>query len=304
MNIVLSTDDNFVQHCCVTITSILEHNCDVTFFLLTEGLLPDNELLLKRQVEKYGSNLVVCKVDSEIIRKFPMPSKGSAHITVATYFRLLVEWLLPESVDKVIYLDCDIVVRGSLKELWETPLDGKAIGAVFQSQESNKLWKSSERLGYSVEDGYFNAGVLLINLAYWKKNNTTNLFLEFIRKNYDIILAHDQDVLNATLHECVLELDNKWNYYSAFMSNKNDTFPKGIKYGKLSNPNIVHFVNRPKCWEYGCRNPFAKEYYTYLDKTIFAGWRPAFSQKAFIKYRLVSFVVRLDIFCLRKLFRH
>ena len=73
MNVVCATDDNFVQHCTIMLTSLLINNTDVNIFLLTEGLKPQNELIIKQQVEKLKGALEIYLVDTSIIEKFPMP---------------------------------------------------------------------------------------------------------------------------------------------------------------------------------------------------------------------------------------
>lgn len=145
MNIVLATDDNFVQHCSVTMLSILKHNSDVVFYILTEGLSESNVSMLNNIVAENGGDIYICNVDKEVVKRFPMPADADAHISVATYYRLLTEFILPQSVDKYIYMDCDMVVRGNMLELWNENVENYAIGAVFQSvslaqeQDKNRL---------------------------------------------------------------------------------------------------------------------------------------------------------------------
>ena len=179
MNIVLATDDNFVQHCSVTMLSILKHNSDVVFYILTEGLSESNVSMLNNIVAENGGDIYICNVDKEVVKRFPMPADADAHISVATYYRLLTEFILPQSVDKYIYMDCDMVVRGNMLELWNENVENYAIGAVFQSvslaQEQDK-----NRLGIPEKNGYFNAGLLLVNLKYWRENNISKRLLDFV----------------------------------------------------------------------------------------------------------------------------
>ena len=90
MNVVCATDDNFVQHCTIMLTSLLINNTDVNIFLLTEGLKPQNELIIKQQVEKLKGALEIYLVDTSIIEKFPMPKDTNlSHISRATYYRII-----------------------------------------------------------------------------------------------------------------------------------------------------------------------------------------------------------------------
>lgn len=304
MIIVLATDDNFVQHCCVAMTSVLSHNKNVEFYIFTEGLTKQNEILLKEHIESFSGKIYFCIIDSTIACKFPMPPEGGLHISIATYYRLFSAMVLPDTIDKIIYMDCDMIVRGSLEELWELNLDNKAMGVVYQQiTPTQKLDKI--RLGIDPDYGYFNAGLLLINLKYWRSNHITDRLFSFIEKNFSSIRQHDQDVLNAVLHKEVLPISYKWNYLSIFYKFQNLTFPNYVDYHeKIENPVVVHFVSVPKPWDYGCDNPFRSEYFSYLELTPFKGWRPKFDISRYYKNvilpRFVNLVHNLDIFNIRR----
>ena len=82
--------------------SILRNNKNTTFYLLTEGLTAENEKILKSLVTDNGGNLVISLVPSDIVKYFPMSKMASSHISIATYYRLFVTSLLPETIDKAI----------------------------------------------------------------------------------------------------------------------------------------------------------------------------------------------------------
>ena len=293
MNIVLASDNNFVQHCCVTMTSILRHNKDVVFYLFTEGLTENNVRLLTHHVERMGGDLKICIMDSSIVSRFPMPKTQSSHISIATYYRLFSELALPKDADRLIYLDCDIIVRGDLSDLYHADIDDCAIAAVYQHNEWGIANKTFERLEIPVEYGYFNAGVLLINLDYWRKNDVTNRLLDYIRDNYSKIRAHDQDTLNAVLYKETKALDYKWNFLPVFLNPSKVTFPQKVDYSFKKDPVIVHFVNRPKPWEYYSDHPYTNEYFQYLDLTPFKGWKPKWNWSSFEKYRMRPFLRKI-----------
>ena len=83
MKIVCATDDNFVQHCTIMLTSLLLNNRNVSIYLLTEGLKYEKECIIRKQVEDLGGTLRICLVNTNIVEKFPMPSDskiGRAHV--------------------------------------------------------------------------------------------------------------------------------------------------------------------------------------------------------------------------------
>lgn len=281
INIVLSTDDNYVQHCSVTIVSILKNNKDVNIFLLTEGLTKQNQLMLQNIVKDNHGNLNILKVDSSIVNKLPMP-KNLVHISVATYYRLFVASLLPSDVDKIIYLDCDLIVRQDLSELYNTNLEKYALAAVYQD-DPLLITTELDRLNIPKEIGYFNAGVLLVNLKYWREYDVENRLLQYIKDNYEVIVYHDQDTLNGLLYKETLILPCKWNMLTAyfcevinrFSTHKCTQYRDEILNGTGSNPAIVHFVGALKPWHWESVHPFKSEYYLYLNKTVFKDWKPS-----------------------------
>lgn len=281
MNIVCATDNNFVQHCAVTLVSLLKNTSHkVSVYLLTEGLTPNNEAILKELVSTNEGELFIITVDSEALKNCPMPDFSFLdHISIATYYRLLIPNLLPEDIEKVIYLDCDIVVRHDLKELWSCSISDYAIAAVYQI--SDQTVGATKRLGYPSKYGYFNAGVLLINLKYWREFNVTDSLLNFLEVNKSSIVFHDQDALNGVLYDKCLRLSIKWNMQNIFLKrigltindvddkktiNNYEEYKKEIFIHK-DNPAIIHYVSKPKPWEALCDHPLKREYYKYLKFT-------------------------------------
>ncbi|MEI7661397.1 MAG: glycosyltransferase family 8 protein [Bacteroidota bacterium] len=280
MNIICATDDNFVQHCSVMLASVLVNNEDVIVWLLSEGLTENNYSILKTEVESKGGIFNYVEVNSKIISKLPMPDHASfSHISPATYYRLLVSEILPLTVHKAIYLDCDIVVRGSLKELWKTEIQDCALGAVHQ------MWQEIEgahRLNYPVKYGYFNAGVLLVNLDYWRQHDVSAKVVDYLITHYETIRMHDQDALNAVLHDKTYRLPCKWNMLHFFFLPYAKTitgrfegrlvldfadYKSQLKFNR-KDPRVVHYVSKPKPWQQGCVHPFVKQYFFYAKKTV------------------------------------
>ena len=288
MNIILATDDNFVQHCCVTISSILKNNEEVNLYILSEGLSNQNKDIIASVVDSLNGNAVFCNVPTKIVEDFPMPKTASSHISIATYYRLFITELLPIEVEKAIYLDCDIVVKGSLKKLWDTDISEYSLGAVYQDLGWSDHENSWSRLGISRQLGYFNAGVLLINIKRLRQNAFYAKALDFIAKHYDSIVSHDQDVLNVLLSEDTMPLECKWNFIPLFMKKNltKEEFTSRCKYLEELNSNcfepiVIHFVSKPKPWQFGCTHPYRQEYYKYLKFTPWSEYKPSFRFKEY-----------------------
>ena len=310
MNIVLATDDNFVQHCGTAIQSIVSNNNDVRFFVLTEGLDKDNEKLLIEVASDNGGMLSFCLVPTDIVKYFPMSRLASSHISIATYYRLFVTTLLPDDIEKIIYLDCDMIIRGSLEPLWNVDLSRKPLAAVYQHQgwsDSNNSW---ERLSIPRECGYFNAGCLVMNLQYLRIIHFQKLAIDYINSHFEKIISHDQDVLNALFYDKVEVLDCKWNYLSQFLKKDFEKleFPAKCNYylekaSESFEPIVIHFVSKPKPWNYGCSNPYTQEYFKYLSMTPWRSFKVKFTWKEFKNYIVIpaikKWIKKIDVLHLK-----
>lgn len=279
MNIVCATDDNFVQHCCIMLVSLLCNNKDVEVFILTEGLNSQNQKIIEEEVASKGGSVHFCFVDPSIVEDLPLSKLDClSHISRATYYRLLISDILPKEIDKAIYLDCDIVVNNSISELWNVNMDNKAIAAVLQIGSG----KEAERLGYPMEYGYFNAGVTMINLKFFREYNVTALLLDYMMTNAENLLYNDQDVLNGVLYDKCIHLLPQWNM-NANAYDRNIEQKVDIKNGIIintyreykdniaqyrDNPVVLHYVSKPKPWDKNCIHPLYHLYYDYARKTI------------------------------------
>lgn len=173
--------------------------------------------------------------------------KEVAHFTKAMYYRLSIPDVI--NTDKVLYLDCDIIVRKSLIPLFEIDLCEHYIGAVI-----NPFFSRTELVP---ELDYFNSGVMLINCRKWKDENVLSKTLEILKTNDSIIKMPDQDALNLLFSGNWLRLD--WSYNSQtsvyLFGRERGFFPCSAE-----DPAIVHFSGTNKQWHRSCGLIFSKEY--------------------------------------------
>ncbi|WP_202799349.1 glycosyltransferase, partial [Treponema sp. JC4] len=108
----------------------------------------------------------------------PVPDN---RLTLGAYLRFFIEKKLPSDVHKVLYFDCDIIVVDSLMELYETDISDFSLAAAFDV-ECDDICRYN-RLDYPFKDGYFNSGVMLINLDYWRKHSISEKALKFVMEN-------------------------------------------------------------------------------------------------------------------------
>ncbi len=268
MNIVCSIDNNYVQHCAVMLTSLFENNKDVqcNIYILSEGLLDNYIIELNKLVANYGSIMHYHQINSDLLKDFPIHEKD--HLSIATYYRLLIPSILPKDELKAIYLDSDIIINYSLDELWNTDISNYALAAVDEMGCSKPDVFS--RLQIDESYGYFNAGVLLINLEYWRKFDIMQQCFDYINNHSDKVVSHDQDILNAILFDKWKKISCIWNmidgfllYKPAFISEENYKYlSKHVKKAR-----IVHYTCQPKPWEQKCLNPYRNKYIQYMNIT-------------------------------------
>jgi len=199
MDIVCAIDNNYLRFCTVFLTSLFENNRkeNITVHIIYEIL--DKNIILKLKISciKYNQKIIFHKLPDGIMKNFHI--ENNSHITLSTYNRLFIARILPEDINKVLYLDCDLLVRKPLKDLWDINIDNVAVGCV------EDIWSSSKEhydyLQYNQSDSYFNAGVLLINLDYWRKHKIETALINFTNSHSGKLIFNDQDALNAILHD-------------------------------------------------------------------------------------------------------
>ena len=276
MNIALACDNNFAPYAAEVMASVLRNDKNVNFFLLSDDLDKNNSDKLSEMTRQMGGNLQIVYVDKDLFKDFPMPDAGDgvSHIKISTYFRLFLPLLLPSTVVKLIYLDCDIVVRHSLRSLFDEDIADYYLGAVYHTDDLSINNGAFTRLNIPQEQSYFNAGVLLINLEKWRKDNIYEKCLNYLHSNADKIVNHDQDVLNVVCGHKTKLLSCTWNCINDFLlqvfQEKNDRITSIYRENideVINDPAVVHFAFRPKPWEIICIHPYKNDFIECLKKT-------------------------------------
>ena len=259
MNIALCTDEKYSFPCGVCITSILENNkeeeCNI--YILTTGLKPKTRQKFIELEEKYQQHIEIKIIDSKIFDNLKICDRFPKSI----YFRFLLPQLLNEK--KVIYFDCDIIITESLRELWQTDIEAYACGVV-EDQMSDDI-RIQNRIG--LNKYYFNSGMLIMNLAYWRKNQIAKELIDFIYNNPEKCVYPDQDALNCILYDKVKFLEYKYNYQALFYLPKEDTFLHKKKWNNLilkkNTPVVIHYTNYTKPWIRSCNHPQKGQFVKY-----------------------------------------
>ena len=261
INIVCATDGKYVPYCGVMLTSLFENNKEreINVYILIDKALPANGIAkFEKLAKRYHQTINFCKVDSSFFENFPIKGNGVGQLSIVTYYRIYAADLLPQTVDKVLYLDCDIIVNRPIGELFDMDWTDIAIGGV---PDMCIEWQEFyDRLQYDKSLGYFNAGVVMLNLAYWRKHNIAQQCLDYLANNYAIIENNDQDVLNYVMREKKRMLPITYNYQTLFLTPYiYDTLSHQMQADVVAekSPTIIHYASQMKPWmAYYYSHPF------------------------------------------------
>jgi lipopolysaccharide biosynthesis glycosyltransferase len=201
-------------------------------------------------------------------------------ITRAAYARLYIPGVLPPETDRALYLDCDLIVRRCIGDLFDLPMgDFAAMGVAdggspyVSSLYGVPYWA---QFGRRADDTNFNSGVLLLNLPIWRNEDLTGAALKYLTDGRHQFLV-DQEAINAVLPGRIGELDPRWNQQTEnFIPKFQVTLPydEELLRELIDDPWIVHFTTPIKAWSYRSAHPFRGEWFKSLDETPYRGWRP------------------------------
>ncbi len=306
MNIAICIDNNFIMQAGVLLTSIINTNKNnpVTVFVFSESLNETSKEKLSAITDSTNVSLVFKKINLASLP--PLPLEGKEHITVATYYRLLIPYLLPEDVDKILYLDCDMIVLDSLTDFYNTDLTNTNAAAVIDMFNDDK--RINTRLHYSETAGYFNAGMLLMNLTNWRKNQISEKAIKFLGEHPELCEAHDQDALNHALNGDYLKVSARYNMQLDFFCDfkyliVKDSYYSDIEESRLK-PCIIHFTGPTKPWLKNCKHPYTCFWDFFQNQTKWKNMpkRNEYHGKKLFKYQIKECLIKLKLYKEKKEF--
>lgn len=294
--VVLAVDEQFAMPLAATIGSALEslsRQPQLRIYVLDGGLTDATKERLLRSWPEGHYQIEWVDVDPSILACLPV----SGHASQANYYRILMPWLLPADVTRAIYLDADLIVRRDLAELWACDLGDRLCLAVQDCaapyMDARVALSNYERcrqhlgaatpvanyreLGLNPFAEYFNSGVLLVNVAAWREIDLPRRLLSCLEANREHVRWWDQYALNVVMSGRWGKLDSRWNQGSqiyVYPTWSRSPFDQASFERLRDDPYVVHFTTRYKPWLASCLHPRRKEFFAFLDRTDWAGWRP------------------------------
>jgi len=285
INVVLATDNNYLQHTCVTLVSLFSNTnpSDLTINLLYNDLNEIELETIRKCVNQNNSNIVFYLIDTSRLKGFLI----SNHISLGAYFRLLVGDVLPIELEKVIYLDSDLVILDDIKKLYNSFDFEETLGAVPQpmSKEHKRF------IAINPNSTYFNSGVLLINLKKWRELNIFNKALNLIESREAGFPYWDQDILNILFENKYQTINLRWNMIYSYCTLYKRHF-KRVKFG------IIHYTGSKKPWDAKSYHPYKRLYWKYFKETPLSKGKHRKIKAAQIAYEAGKFLqikLKLDM---------
>ncbi len=266
MNIVFNSDDNYAPYLSTVLLSIIKQHLEtpVHFWILELNMAEESQKYLTQLCAQYNKEITFIHIKEDDFSDLPLTVK---YISPVTYARLFMAQYLPQDLDKVLYLDIDLMVNQPLTDFYQTDLTHYVLAAVPDVLLSGLQADYKATLGLTEKDIYFNAGVLLINLKAYRKYNMRAEILQML-KNCPEFSYQDQDMLNYIFKGQVLFCDLRYNFQSALRQNfsKFKQLQSLLGHVNCTMPvAIFHDTGRVKAWNVKSSNISSVLFSQYLS---------------------------------------
>lgn len=247
IHIALCVNDGYIPYACVTIKSIIENhkNDDINIHLLSDFISDNMRYRLAETVNGFQSTrLHIHIVNDESLRGL------KDTWSIYTWYRVLLPQVLSNDTHRVLYLDADTIVAGNIKELFAIDMNDKAIAGCIDPESFNS--ETFERCCYDPSKKYICAGVMLMNLDYWREHNLTDEIISYGHKNNDRIKFPDQDTINYLCRDHKIILPLQYGIIDVF-------FQKPQYYRKPFVDELITAINSPRIIHYAGQAPWKIE---------------------------------------------
>jgi lipopolysaccharide biosynthesis glycosyltransferase len=284
MNVVYHSSNGFVDITGVSIISLLENNKDmenIRIFYINRDITDENKAVLSDMVSNYGATI-------EFVAMPNWSEKFNIRLSTTLkrwlgfgYNRLFITELLPDDIERVIYLDSDTVIEGSLKEIWEMDFED-----CYEAAVDDCLSKKYRKMVHLAKDGiYCNSGMLMLNLEKFRKDNVVQKFLNFIAEHKGFFVYNEQTILNSVFENKIKILPLKYNVYTLVYELEYKQLmklrtPYNYSYSEddyneaKNNPVITHytgcFLTNQRPWVEGSKHPHVDMFLKYKALTPWA----------------------------------
>jgi len=265
IDICFATDNRYAPHAAALVASIMSHKLPeeaISFHFFSDQTTPRVREAFQQMSREMGFSLVIYEMSTEQFAYLPVLSHMKQSRT--TYLRLFMHRLLPDTMKKILYLDVDMIVVSSLKELYLTDISEHYAAAVATPATTER---------------YFNAGMMLLNLEKYRDENMEEQAMKYAQENLARLSMADQDILNFIFKGNVVLLPQKWNarqrqlvrvqeMQKREMTALSDEDKEEYREAEV-NPCIIHYTTQQKPWNPNYRHAWKNCYWENISKTPF-----------------------------------
>lgn len=268
MNLLLTLDEHYLLPCKVMLDSFFASNPDernVTVYLLHSAIPAEKLLELAAFCAANGAALKPIAVDASLFEDAPTSKRYPKEM----YYRLLSPLILPSELERVLYLDPDVLVINPLRPLWERNLNGKVFAAAAHTGLT-EMANGINQMRLDTEHEYFNSGVMLIDLDAARRLVTAEDVFRCVREHERELFLPDQDVFNMLYGSMTAPIEDVvWNYdvrnYSKYLIRSTGAHDLNWV---MAHTAVLHFCGRNKPWQENYKNPFGMLYLHYQNLTM------------------------------------
>lgn len=264
-HILVTLDANYIPPLKVLMNSLFRNNTKSFSFYLLYSRIPEMEIKsLQCFVEQQGHQLIPIYVDPQLFAGAPV----FRHYTSEMYYRLAAHHFLPRELDRVLYLDPDIVAINPIDDLYHMDFEGNMFIAA-EHTHSTKVANLFNKLRLKTPNakGYFNTGVMLMNLPLMRQEVRLGDIYQFIRENRFKLVLPDQDVLNGLYWDKIKPVDCYRYNYDARYYDMIQLFPNpkhDLRWIR-ENTVFIHYCGKDKPWKENYKGELGLFYKQYSD---------------------------------------
>lgn len=264
IDLLVTFDKNYIEPFKVMLKSLSISNPQENFRIwLLHSAIPDQDLQdLAEYCSGHRMTLTWIQVNPAIFEAAPVAKQYPQEM----YYRLLASILLPDSLDKIIYIDPDILVINPVRPLWETLL-GESVFAAASHSSIFEIINDVNMVRLRKDHNYYNTGILLMDLVKARKVVKAEDIYDCVRERMALLILPDQDVFNLLYGAYTLQLDDTiWNYDVRYFSDyKLNSEGKCNIDWVMQNTVFLHFCGKQKPWKSRSSNRFSALYKHYMN---------------------------------------
>ena len=242
MNILVAFNDNYAMPTRVMLKSLIENNREIIHIYVLYISLSEESIKELSTLNSDSTTLHFIRIDDAKLKNVPI----TLFYSKEAYIRLFAHLYLPADVDRILWLDSDVIINGDIQEFYKQSFEGKLYVAYKDPIQGDSAEKKTS-LGMPPDAVYINSGVLLMNIAKIRGKINPEDITNYIRNYYDRIKFVDQDVFNGLLYDSIRVIESEdytYNYFVSHITRRN-------RHMVYQNARIIHYAMGSKPWKKG-----------------------------------------------------